>query len=338
VNTLLADRPAGADPAQPPASAAPEQAPARDAAPRRACQACGATLAPGQEWCLQCGAGVPGSVSEPPSWRPIAAIAAATVIVLGGAAAAAYAALSRPTHRTPPHIALATVPPPTSTPATSTPLPTTPLPATPTPSTPATPLPPVTTKPPSIPALAPTPSRTGGSTGTTPTTTSTTTSTSTTSSETTPTPILLDTNAASDYNPYAYPASSFGDPSLAIDGETSTAWTAAVQTASAPRMAEGLLLDLHTARHLGSLEVDSTPVGSTVEVFGANGTQAPATITDPAWKKLSAVHVLKKSPGTIKLHNTATAFRFVVLWLTKAPAGASRIDVGEVALFAPTGR
>ena len=33
-------------------------------------------------------------------------------------------------------------------------------------------------------------------------------------------PILLDTNAASTYNPYAYPASNFGDPSLAIDGET----------------------------------------------------------------------------------------------------------------------
>ena len=39
-------------------------------------------------------------------------------------------------------------------------------------------------------------------------------------------PILLDTNAASTYNPYNYPESEFGDPSLVIDGETGTAWTA----------------------------------------------------------------------------------------------------------------
>ena len=46
-----------------------------------------------------------------------------------------------------------------------------------------------------------------------------------------PTPILLDTNAATTYNPSNYPESGFGDPGLAIDGEPSTAWTAQVSRA-----------------------------------------------------------------------------------------------------------
>ena len=60
---------------------------------------------------------------------------------------------------------------------------------------------------------------------------------------------MLDTNAASVYNPYNYPASLFGDPGLAIDNEESTAWTAQVQAENAPKMAEGLLLDLKNGRN-----------------------------------------------------------------------------------------
>lgn len=306
----------------------------------RKCKHCGATLAAGQEWCLQCGAAVPGSISESPAWRPLAALAAATVILLGGAGAAAYAALSRPTQRTPPHVALATVPAPSTSTPTTTPLPTTPLPVTPTPSTPATTLPPVTTKPPKIPAATPTPS--GGTTnggantgGSTTTTTTSTPGTSTTPAAATPNPILLDTDAAGTYNPYAYPAESFGDPGLAIDGEAATAWTAAVQPSSAPRMAEGLVIDLRTAHRLGSLEVHSAPLGATVEVFAANGHNVPATITDPAWKKLNGPHLLKKKAAKLKLHAGSTAYRFVVLWLTKAPAAEQKISVSELALFPP---
>src|SRR5204863_1384001 len=48
--------------------------------------------------------------------------------------------------------------------------------------------------------------------------------------------MLLDTNAASTYNPSSQPAGNFGDPRLAIDGDTSTGWTARVDPASAPNM------------------------------------------------------------------------------------------------------
>lgn len=293
---------------------------------------------------MQCGAAASARAAGPPAWRPLAAIAAATALLLGGAAAAAYAALSRPTHKAPVHVALATVPAPTtSTPATSTPLPSTPLPSTPTPGTPGTNrlLPPVTTKAPKIPTTTPTPSVTGTNSGGAgsgeSTTTTTQTSAATTPAAPPPTPILLDTDAAATYNPYGYRAANFGDPSLAIDGETTTAWTATVDSAVAPRMAEGLVIDLRTARHLGSLEAISGPVGATVEAFGANGHTPPATITDPTWKKLNGPHVLKKAKATLKLHAGSSSYRFVVLWLTKAPAGAAQVSIRELALFSPLG-
>ena len=71
-----------------------------------------------------------------------------------------------------------------------------------------------------------------------------------------PNALLLDTNAASTYNPYNYTAANFGDPSLAIDGDTSTGWTALVEPAVAPKMAEGLLIDLNTPRKLVGVALD----------------------------------------------------------------------------------
>ncbi len=77
---------------------------------------------------------------------------------------------------------------------------------------------------------------------TTPTTKATTPSTGagrSTSEENQPASILLDTNAASTYNPYNYPESDFGDPSLTIDGDTTTGWTAIVEPATAPEDGRG---------------------------------------------------------------------------------------------------
>ena len=102
-----------------------------------------------------------------------------------------------------------------------------------------------------------------------------------------PQPILLDTNAATTYNPYNYPAAGFGDPSLAIDGETSTGWSAQVDPAVAPKMAEGLAIDLKSARKLSAVALVTTTPGMTVQVYGTSDHTLPTSITDPAWVKLS---------------------------------------------------
>jgi len=354
VATSLADPPARAAGKDPAAPSAPPPAGADGlGAQPRVCAKCGAPMASGQDWCFQCGAGAPGSLdTHAHRWRSGAAVLSAVALLIAGAAVAAYAALSKSNAKPRPALAAlaqapaaAASPPAAVTPPTGsvTPPPTTPKLGAPS-VKPPVPLP----KPPKVPrtTAAPKPAAT-----TAPSTTGATTTpaagqktpagtggTNTTQKQ--PTALLLDTNAASTYNPYAYPASNFGDPSLAIDGEKSTAWTALVDPAVAPKMAEGLVIDLKTAQKVSALALTSAKPGMTVQVYGATGSAPPASITDPAWAPLSRLVVDDKRYRRIPLGHSKQAFRFVALWISKAPASAvgrprapGHVKVNELELF-----
>jgi hypothetical protein len=317
-----------------------------------------------QDWCLQCGAGAPGSLGVGgPSWRSAATVLAATAVLVLGAAAAAYAALTKgPAHKARPATVTVAQTPVPATPSATTPLTSTSaIPGAVTPKTPgATPTPkasgapalnPLFTgsaKPPKIPIKAATPKSSGTTTTTTTPATTTTPSAGTKSSggsgaEQLPPPIVLDTDAAATYNPYGYPASEFGDPSLAIDGDASTAWTAQVNPAVAPKMAEGLVIDLKSAQRLSSITLITATPGMSVQVYGANGHTLPSSITDPAWVELSPYRVTHKHNVHIKLRDSTKAFRFVTLWISKAPATSvgtaqapGHVSVNELELFPAT--
>jgi hypothetical protein len=306
----------------------------------------------GQDWCLQCGAGAAGGVGAGPGWRTGAAILAATALLVVGASVAAYAALTKPAPKRKQVAALvrpSTVAPSPTIPGTTPPPGGAPgVPTTVTPSTPSAPAPAPTpkAKEPSEPVFPPETQTVGGS--------GKTTSGASASKEPpagekgeaqpgaeAPAPILLDTNAAAVYNPYGYPASLFGDPSLTIDGEPGTAWRAKVQPEKAPHMAEGLLLDLRTPHKLGSATVRTSTTGASVEIYGANGATLPPSITDASWKRLVGLKALKKKDTTFKLKTAGRSFRYVVLWLAKAPptstaAKPGAVAIGEFELFPPS--
>jgi hypothetical protein len=314
----------------------------------------------GQDWCLQCGTAKPSLFGGGPGWRTGIAILASTAVLVCGAAVAAYAALNKTKPKSS-AVALVVKTPAVGVPATTTP--TTPG-ATPTPGSTPVPGTPTTVKatPPKIPLQTPTPKSTSGpdseannalfppETKTTKTTTTPTKTTSeptkstseskeTSSTETktsaeseAPSPILLDTNAASVYNPYNYPPSLFGDPGLAIDNEESTAWTAQVQAENAPKMAEGLLLDLKSPQKLGSTVVETRTTGITVEVYGTNGSTPPTSISDPAWARIVGLKVLKKKSTKLKLKTKGKGYRYILLWLAKAPATSTAANPGSVSI------
>jgi hypothetical protein len=322
----------------------------------RACANCGAALTDGQDWCLQCGTGAPDSLrSRAPSWRSAAVILTALALLVAGAAGAAYAALSKGSGK--PRPATATVAQ-VSTPAATTPVqpasgavPPTANPKIGVPTTikPVTPL--GSAKPPKIPLSVPTPT-TPAATPVAPTgaTKAPVTKTPTTTKQT-PAPVvgeahpqalLLDTNAASTYNPYNYSAANFGDPSLAIDGDASTGWTALVEPNVAPKLAEGLMIDLNSAHKLAALTIKTTTPGMFVRVYGANTATAPTSITDPAWIALSPTLTVTKKQR-IKFAASGVGvqpYRFIVLWISQAPASAvgtpqapGHVSVNEVELF-----
>ena len=67
-------------------SAVETPAPTEPVAEPRRCPRCGSALAPGQEWCLECGAEVGMTIAAPPSWRGpvllVGALLAVAVIAL----------------------------------------------------------------------------------------------------------------------------------------------------------------------------------------------------------------------------------------------------------------
>ncbi len=361
--TAVADPPVAPSEQQPPSGGAPggPSTPGAEPAqqPTASCAKCGAPLAAGQDWCLKCGAGGPDSLSSrAPTWRSAAVVLTTLAILVAGAATAAYAALSKDDAKAPPSTTVAQVP---VTPAATTPV--TPLPAetgataTAKIGTPTTIAPSTSAKPPKIPLSASTPlpatttpavpvtPKTGLGT---PTTTKSGGSNGAPVGEAHPEALLLDTNAASTYNPYNYATSNFGDPSLAIDGDRSTGWTAIVEPTVAPKMAEGIVIDLNTPRKLSALALTTTTPGMTVQVYGANGEAPPTSITDPAWASLSPSLVEKKKHARIKFGGTTAAgqaaaklaYRFLVLWISQAPASAvgtpaapGHVSVNELELF-----
>jgi len=289
---------------------------------------------------MQCGHGAPGSVGDR-SWRPWAIALGATAVLVLAAAGAGYAALSnKPQHAAIRTLTVAQVAPAATTPAT--PAPTTPVapvakipPVAKTPKiklklpakTPATPVPAATT-----PATPTTPA-TGGGEGTS-------TAGGGSGGEAQPAAILLDTDAASTYNPYGYPASSFGDPSLTIDGDPSTGWSAQVNPATAPAMAEGVVIDLKSTKKIASVKLVTTTPGLTLQIYGANAKTAPTSITDPAWVPLSRSLTVKKRHAKIGLRDKTKAYRFITVWISGAPASSlgtperpGRVTLNEIELF-----
>jgi hypothetical protein len=309
-------------------------------------------MAPGQDWCLQCGAGAPGSLGRP-SWHSAATLVVVVVVLVLGAAAAAVAALSKGPAKAPvvtKTVAQVTPPAPATTP-------TTPGAVAPgalgTTSTAKSLLGTGTVKPPKIPLSAVTPTASEKATTTTPSTETKTNSTPTsttpasktgekTGEESQQSALVLDTDAASTYNPYGYPASGFGDPDLAIDGDPATAWTAQLNPATAPKMAQGLLIDLKAKQQVAVLELISSTPGMTVQVYGANGSTAPESITNSAWIPLSAPTVAKKKHLRLALRDAKKEFTFITLWISNAPQSAvgtvtapGHVDVNELELFPP---
>ncbi len=108
-------------------------------------------------------------------------------------------------------------------------------------------------------------------------------------------------------------------------------------------MAEGLLIDLREPTKLGSIELRTPTPGITVQIYGATGAKAPATITEPGWVLLSGSHKLKKKVTHLKNSAPkATPIRWLVVWLVKAPASAQgsptapgHVALSEVALYPP---
>jgi hypothetical protein len=289
-------------------------------------------MTPGQGWCLECGTAAPGSLGGGPSWRQALTVVGLTLLIVGGAVAASYAALTSQSKRatTAPRIVKVAAQPVTASPVATTPPitpPTTPAPQGVPPAAikPVKPvLPPKVTPTPTPKAVVPPTARPR-----------VITPAPRTQPHTTPAPvtgqtgrtILLDPNAANTYNPYSLPDASFGDPSLAIDGDPTTAWTYQLDPATQGKTAVGLVIDLKTPQAFKSSKLHVTSPGAAVEFYGANGTDLPVSITDPAWTHLANRRQIK-ARAAVTLKTAGKTFRWLLIWIAHAPANQTTGTVG----------
>ena len=241
----------GPDPAiKPPAPEAPS-------ATAPACRHCGSAMVAGQDWCLECGTAAPGRLSQRGGWRMASSVTGLTVLIASGIVAASYAALSsdskRAVSRPAPVVAAAPV---TTTPV----VPVTPVKPVNPPVTPP-PVAPKTIKPGLTPKVTPAPVATP-----TPAVTPTTTTPKATPKPTGPQPILLDTDAASTYDPANHPQGTFGDPSNAIDQDPATAWTATLDAND--KLGAGINIDLKSPHKVGFLRITTDTPGMAVRSTG----------------------------------------------------------------------
>ena len=332
----------GAGPAPPgdgPAGA-PASHPARAAGPR---------WSPARNGACSAGAAAPGALERSP-WRSTGLIVAVIAALALGAAAAAVAALNQqaPAARRVTNIVAAA---PAATPPASTPAP---APKTPPPATSKAPLPTPAKHLPKLPTTTSTPPATP-TTGTS-TTGSTTTgeaqaSTGTeggtgegSESSSQPSALLLDTDAASTYNPYNLPASYFGDPSLTIDGANETTWTAQVNPATAAEHGRGGADQPQVAEEaLGARarQPDQGHGGAGLRDGRSHAARVDhRNVVGPADEALRD----QEDPHTFQAAEAQDGLPLPVLWISKAPASAvgtptapGHVKIGEIELFPASG-
>jgi hypothetical protein len=337
----------------------PEPAAPSEQAPASACEACGAAMAAGQDWCLDCGTAAPGRLAPAPGRRAAGTVAALTALLLAGAGAASYAALNGSAGRGVgvggPAIpsAVAQAPPATAQPSTPAQPPAATTPAAPPPTTPAKTIPkvapPVTATPVKPVTPVTTPSSPASSTPTAkpkPTTPATHPNHATPrSGPTGPAPLSIDPSAGSLYDPYGR-ASAHGDTTHALDGNPSTAWF--VTVAAQDVMGVGYLVDFVQPTTVRSLLLRTHTEGFNVEVYGTTSSALPPNVTDSHWTHLATrTNVDASQPGVkapdgnvpgdgqerIVLGSHARGLRHVLLWFTQPPETGQTVRLNELQLF-----
>ena len=288
-------------------------------------------MAPGQDWCLECGAAAPGRLGRRPGMRAATTIVGLTLALVAGAVTAGYAAINGDAGRDVAKPAAASGAPvaqaPPATPA---------APAATTPAAPAQPLP--TVKPPASSTPAPPVSHPATPAPSAPSTSTPTTPANTTPATTTPSkpaqpaiqPIDLGADAASLYDPYTRMTAN-GDPADAYDGDTTTAWKV-TSVADGQDMQVGLVVDLSKKRSIKQLKLRTSTPGFRIETYAADTAQLPPDILDTRWAHLHNKSGVAKDDA-IALASDSHKYRYVLLWFTTPPKKGPTVKINELKIL-----
>jgi hypothetical protein len=310
-----------------------------------ACQSCGASMKPGQDWCLECGGAAPGRLGARPGWRAAFTVVALTLLLVVGAVVASYAALTSDAERD----AAA----PSS--GSGAPIAAQPPAAAPTPA-PIAPIAPGATGPGTVPpAVVPAPGAVTPIVPTTPPAPATNVPVKPPTAAQAPPPLVKPSSpadakpaappapkpeiispkddAASTYDPAKRAGAEFGPAANALDKSPKTVWDVTVPADGEP-IGAGLLIDLGKPYALRALKLATPTPGFHVEVYGAvSAKETPADILDKRWEHLTDIKHASDGKLVSLLDKSKDKLALLLLYVT-APADASdpRAAIGDVSV------
>ncbi len=362
---LLRDREAANGAATPPPNDG-----ASAVVPDFACEACGAGMLAGQDWCLECGTAARGRLGARPGWRAAFTVVGVTLLLVFGAGIAGYAALTSDAERTAAaptsgdgNPIVAQTPGATGVPGVDGPAATTITPGetgpgtTPPPVSQGTPLPgqipgagvqtpapssgtklpvippPSQVAPPSNQAVTP-PAATSPPAGAGTTSPSTGAGTGSAAKPAAVAPQVIDLKAGSakTYDPAKRVGAEIGGENNAVDGKPDTVWDVTVPADGNP-IGVGLYVDLGSPYALQSLRIATNTPGFTVELYGAvDAKEIPADVLDKRWQHLTDVKaVADDSPIALKGKGQADKFQLLLVYVTAAAESTDpRAAIGEL--------
>jgi eukaryotic-like serine/threonine-protein kinase len=146
--------------------------------------------------------------------------------------------------------------------------------------------------------------------------------------------VSLRKTAAHDYDPYGR-----GDTSehpeltrFAVDRDPSSTWTTENYDAGdLQKPGVGLYVDAKPSVSAKALQIQTPTQGFDVQIYAAK-TGPPEKVPDAGWKLVGSADALK-SRQSIALDTASQRFRYYLVWITKLPPGATKVEISELALF-----
>jgi eukaryotic-like serine/threonine-protein kinase len=145
-------------------------------------------------------------------------------------------------------------------------------------------------------------------------------------------PISLGQSAAKDYDPVGGDGEHPTQAKLVVDGETSTSWSTEAYEGGVlnNKPGVGIYVIADPAVAARQIQILTPTKGWTGAVYAAPAGSAPKSIED--WTNL--VDIKSAKPSTrLSLDTGHNRFRYYLVWITKLPPGADKVQISEIRLW-----
>ncbi len=146
--------------------------------------------------------------------------------------------------------------------------------------------------------------------------------------------VPLKQTAAADYDPAGDRQEHPEATAAVLDGDAATSWsTETYENGNLAKAGVGITLDASPRLAARALGLRTPTPGWSGDVYAASGgAQPPATLDDPAWKKVGTIPTAERRQR-IDLDTAGQAYRWYLVWIAKFAPGQDKVSISELSLY-----